>query len=150
MSACPTPRGGTPATPEEHCRSEIFAAGVSEPADPNYILGTAGDDDLGLLQTPANDVMCGFGGADYVQNLNYGDIFVGGDGPERIQQGNGGIFVGGAGIDAMYELFNGAFYGGPGNDYMTADIFNGAFYGGDGDDRVVSLGAGRAPSGATP
>ncbi len=82
----------TEPTPQEQCQQALADAGLTAPADANYILCTAGNDHFDL--TAGNDVICGFGGDDGVNGVGdngldhieplEGDISLGGDGNDRV------------------------------------------------------------------
>jgi len=46
------------------CAVAVNEEGLSLPANPNFILGTSGDDLLTAQLTAGNDVVCGFAGSD--------------------------------------------------------------------------------------
>ena len=147
-----------PLTPLELCKQQLAAAGLSEPANANYILGTDGDDDFTSQMTEGNDVVCGFGGSDQIGSaaeLEGDDIFLGGAGTDVVTGLGGGTFNGGDGNDVVEGMGGGTFNGGDGNDFvefLLAGTVNGGagddvvfamndgtFYGGDGNDSVGSL-----------
>jgi Ca2+-binding RTX toxin-like protein len=116
------------------CGQEVLDAGLTLPANPNYILGTNGDDDIEY--TDANDVVCGLDGSDFlhVGTAAAGDIFLGGAGDDHTTGLEGGTFIGGAGDDFLGFLDAGAFNGDAGQDRILNGMSAGTFNGGDGDD----------------
>jgi len=155
--------GGTllpkPLTPLQQCQQDITDAGVTVPADANYILGTDGADQFYDL-TSAPDVICGFGGYNEIAELHDGDIyvggndynelfgtmwggtFIGGDSGDLVNVMEGGTYLGGLGNDTGDSVYHGTFYGGPGNDSMVGVGEFGTFDGGDGTDFVCNAAPG--------
>ena len=139
-------RGGTLVNPLALCQQQLVDAGLSAPADANYILGTPGGDNFTSQMTAGNDVICGFAGHDVILSsaeLEGDDIFLGGDGNDSVVIMSGGTFNGGAGDDAVGHMSGGIFDGGAGDDLV--DIMRGGdggsatFNGGTGDDSVNLL-----------
>jgi hypothetical protein len=84
------------------------------------------------------EVFCGFSGNDLINQLQQGDIFLGGAGIDRVSNNFGGTFYGGEGDDQVFAFQSGTFYGEEGNDVVFRQ-FGGTFDGGEGFDQVVSL-----------
>lgn len=134
--------------PLAECKQELAAAGLTEPTNANYILGTDGDDAFELPPYGTNDVICGFAGNDHIggprvnQDLQDGDIFLGGAGNDTQYTVYGGTFVGGEGDDVTNNMYAGIFTGGTGNDRVggpatdQGTLGGGTFNGGDGNDLV--------------
>jgi hypothetical protein len=78
------------------------------PSDYNFVGGTEGADALSLAPTAGPDVLCGFGGDDYIPTLVQPDIFLGGAGEDYVYL-NGGTFYGGAGEDSIDTNLGGTF-----------------------------------------
>lgn len=141
-------KGGTLVNPRALCKQQLAAAGLSEPANANFILGTPGDDDFAGQTTGGNDVICGFAGNDVAHGLRAGDIFLGGDGNDHVPVLEGGTFNGGDGNDSVFLLFDGTFNGGAGNDSVH-ELMGGTFNGGEGCDvRLLPHGGGTFNQGA--
>jgi Ca2+-binding RTX toxin-like protein len=121
------------------------------PSNYTFHGGTVGEDDFTFNGGDGSDVYCGFGSNDQIETLNEGDIFLGGEGNDRVAFRNHGTFNGGAGNDRV--VFNaGTFNGGDGDDFVSNNevtgtvngevgtdsvVFNaGTFNGGEGNDRV--------------
>jgi Ca2+-binding RTX toxin-like protein len=119
----------------------------ANPGNTTFIAGTEGDDDFTGRNTAGPDVFCGFGGNDFINRLDAGDVFIGGAGDDRVVFLNGGTFDGGAGNDSVDFPQEGTFDGGAGDDrvvFLNGDVF----IGGAGDDRVVFLNGGTFDGGA--
>jgi hypothetical protein len=84
------------------------------PSDYTFFGGTESGEAADLVSTAGPDVFCGFGGDDSIAVLSAGDIFLGGEGNDRVDT-NRGTFNGGAGDDSVREN-EGTFNGGPGID----------------------------------
>ena len=117
------------------CRQEAVAAGV-DPTAFTIIAGTENDETL--TPTAGPDLICGFGGADYVITLGADDVFLGGDGNEYVSYLYG-VFLGGDGSDSVKYLYGGTFNGGGGDDLVGYVYDGGTFNGGVGDDLVYNL-----------
>ena len=103
------------------------------PADYTFHSGTEGPDDFSLTGTEGQpDVFCGFGGQDIGDDLEAGDIFLGGGGNDIVAFNNGTVY-GEEGSD-LVGTNSGTFYGGGGNDYVLEN--DGTFYGQEGNDAV--------------
>ena len=138
--------GSSPLPPLAACQQALAAAGYTAPVDPNYILGTAGEDDFSAQMTLGNDVICGFAGDDKSENpfnglgLGLGDIFLGAAGNDFASSiSNRAAFEGGAGNDTaeFLEDASSTFNGGEGNDAITYAMFKGTFNGGEGNDATT-------------
>jgi hypothetical protein len=87
------------------------------PSKYNFVGGTEANDNFDTSATADPQVFCGFGGDDYISNLDGNEVFLGGAGDDRTSI-NDGTFYGQEGND--YIVINiGTFYGGPGNDYVS-------------------------------
>jgi Ca2+-binding RTX toxin-like protein len=108
-------------------------------ADYNIVGGTEGNDVIEDFQPTAGpDVFCGFGGDDSIFAVTPGDIFLGGEGTDRVEDNNG-TFYGGAGDDnVLVNHGGGTFYGGEGNDLVNLNRTGATFIGGEGNDTVLS------------
>lgn len=146
----PKPTGPTEPTPLERCKQQLADAGLTEPDNANYILGTEDDDDFSSQMTEGNDVVCGFAGNDRINDPalgspdslpRAGDIFLGGDGADSVGIINGGTFSGGAGNDDVNHMVGGTFNGRSGDD-SVGFMEGGVFDGGDGSDTVGAYCAG--------
>jgi hypothetical protein len=84
------------------------------PSNTTFISGTNGNDTI-YEDVAADEVFCGFGGRDFVEN-NLG-VVLGGPGNDYVQY-NTGTFYGGAGNDGG-EGNSGTFNGGPGCDTVS-------------------------------
>ena len=107
-----------------------------KPSDYNFIGGTEGDD-FTFQTTAGLDVLCGFGGNEFIgisDQIDEGDIFLGGDGSDYVYH-NYGAFYGQEGDDTAIINY-GTVYGETGDDYVDVNDFNGTVYGGDGSDYV--------------
>jgi VCBS repeat-containing protein len=104
------------------------------PSNYTFHAGTAGNGSFDGKATAGNDVFCGFGGDDFIDTLGEGDIFLGGDGNDVVNN-NYGTFNGEAGNDRVTTNV-GTFNGGDGLDTVTTNISGGTFNGGDGNDSV--------------
>ena len=124
----PKPTGPT----LQDCQQELADAGLTEPDNAVYILGTDGDDTLRQI-AGANIVICGFGGNDTVPQHD--------DRGLNRDLGYGDIVLGGAGADSVYTIYGGTFIGGDGNDHVS-NIYAGTFNGGLGCDRVDNYSGG--------
>jgi Ca2+-binding RTX toxin-like protein len=87
------------------------------PSDYNFVGGTAEGEVLDGRRTPGPDVFCGFGGNDELIMLAADDIFLGGEGNDRVVI-NRGTFYGGEGDDTVLDN-RGTFYGGEGLDSVV-------------------------------
>ncbi len=82
--------GATPASAasdgKARCIQEAAKAGLLSgdinPGTVNFVGGTDGDDTF--TGTDGVDFICGFGGNDSVDTLSPGDIFLGGEGNDRV------------------------------------------------------------------
>ena len=135
-------QGGTLVNLLALCKQQLADAGLTAPANANYILGTLGNDNFTGQLTSGNDVICGFAGNDQILPdgseagvLRAGDIFLGGNGSDYVQEITGGIFNGGGGNDTVSGMGGGTFNGGDGNDSVWI-VFRGTFNGGDGNESV--------------
>lgn len=131
--------GSSMISPLAACQQELAAAGYAAPENPNYVLGTAGDDDLRSQMTAGNDVVCGFAGRDTIGqgsastvDPSGGDIVLGGEGADHVFYMRA-VFEGGPGNDSVDYLGLGTFNGGDGDDF-TLITLGGTFNGGAGDD----------------
>jgi hypothetical protein len=104
------------------------------PANYTFVGGTEGNDNFTGEGTEGRDVFCGFGGDDFIETLDEGDVFLGGAGNNEVRN-NYGTFYGGEGRDAVHGHNYGTFYGGAGDDMVAYN--HGTFYGGEGDDGVL-------------
>ena len=82
------------------------------PGTYNFVGGTEGTDryDTTIPATADPDVICGFGGDDLVATVAADDIFLGGEGRDRVTRDNFGTVYGGTGDDFVrvnYGTFNG-------------------------------------------
>jgi hypothetical protein len=88
--------------------------------------------------TEGNDVFCGFGGADAIETLAAGDIFLGGADDDGVLNNNG-TFYGQEGGDVVgFNNASGIFYGGADDDSVN-QMDGGTFDGGDGIGDSVSF-----------
>ena len=94
--------------PKARCRQEVIAAGI-DPAGFNIITGTETNGNTEFLTPTAADLICGFGGEDVVDNLDAGDVFLGGDDNDGVNHMYGGTFNGGAGDDVVLLKLGGTF-----------------------------------------
>jgi hypothetical protein len=85
------------------------------PADYTFIGGTELSDTFTDPGRGGSFVFCGFGGDDSIETLDDRDIFLGGEGNDKVTH-NQGTFYGGEGNDVVVDNFAGTFYGGPGDD----------------------------------
>ena len=136
--ACATTPTGDAAA---RCEQAAVAAGVEELSSFNIVPGTETHDDLSTLLTTGNDLICGFGGSDFLNSLGEGDVFLGGDGSDKVVSMTGGIFIGDEGSDAVQDLNDGIFNGGRGGDTVCT-LSGGIFNGGEGSDLVATLDGG--------
>jgi len=89
----------------------------------NVVVGTTGDDVL--IGSSGPDLVCGLGGDDrFVYDpaspaLQSGDVFLGGDARDFVENLDGGRFYGGTGDDRVESLYSGLFDGGAGFDCFT-------------------------------
>ena len=112
-------------TPVARCRQEAIAANI-DPTGYTIIAGTEGEDYTFTL-TAGPDLICGFGGPDYVETLDAGDVFLGGAGDDLVYiVRSGGTFNGGDGRDFVYEVY-GTFNGGAGADTAQTVPYGGTF-----------------------
>jgi len=75
------------------------------PANYTFIGGPEANDTLTGQATDGPDVICGFGGADYIETLGEGDIFLGGAGNDSVFD-NYGTFYGQEGIDEVFAGYD--------------------------------------------
>ena len=151
-------------SPKAECQQEAASLGV-DLTGYTFVYGDKKKNDVFTDTVGQREVFCGFGGDDSIitlaedtdepyqrfNDLEAGDIFIGGDGNDSVND-SAGIFNGGAGNDTVsrnYGTFNGGagddlvgenygpFNGGDGND--TIDSNFGTFHGGDGIDAVYTL-----------
>jgi hypothetical protein len=103
------------------------------PSNYTFHGGTEGTDFFpGDAEQP--DVFCGFGGNDELNELFAGDIFLGGEGNDHVDENRGTIY-GGEGIDFVADNEEGAtFNGGAGDDRVSGN--SGTFNGQEGNDFV--------------
>jgi len=95
------------------------------PSNYTFIGGTEGEDDFDGRVTASPDVFCGFGGNDYITDVDAGDVLLGGTGNDALQVNRGTVY-GQEGDD--YVVINiGTFYGGPGNDDLQVNTTTGIF-----------------------
>jgi hypothetical protein len=118
------------------CKQEAVQAGIN-PAGYNIITGTDEGFNEELTPTTGPDLICGFGGSDYVLTLDADDIFLGGDGSDSVNLLYG-IFIGGGSYDHTNQVY-GTYYGSVGDDTASEVHSGGTFNGGDGNDAVFSL-----------
>ena len=104
------------------------------PSNYTFHGGTEGNDIFTGQATAGNDVFCGFGGADRIETLDAGDIFLGGASDDFVRE-NFGTFNGGEGNDIVVVNI-GTFNGGEGTDFVQLNGVGGTFNGGAGDDIV--------------
>ena len=104
-----------------------------KPSDYAFHGRTEGVDNFTGSATAGPDVFCGFGGNDFINTLDAGDIFLGGAGDDGVS-GNRGTFYGGEGNDSVLLTNFGTVFGEEGNDFVANN--SGIFHGGAGDDRV--------------
>jgi len=133
------------ASPTARCLQEAQSLTGTNLTGSNVVVGNnkRADDFSSKATTAGTDVFCGFGGDDWIDTLDAGDIFIGGAGNDTIYNTNNGTFyggagddtVGGGGSDAVNDTNNGTFYGGDGRDVVYTN--NGTFYGGGGGDFIV-------------
>lgn len=152
------PRGATPtgqdgdsiggacaATPADdaaaRCEQAAIAAEVEELYSYNLVPGTEANEDLSTFLTTDKDLVCGFGGSDFLNSLDEGDVFLGGDGSDKVVSMTGGIFIGDEGNDAVQDLNDGIFNGGRGDDTVCT-LSGGIFNGGEGSDLVATVDGG--------
>src|SRR5919112_680356 len=120
------------------------------PANYTFHGGTVGNDTF-TGTDGLSEVFCGFGGDDSIDTLQAGDIFLGGDGNDSVNDNNYGTFNGGAGDDTVTNsdgtvnggdgndsvyFNNGTFNGDAGDDHVEYNKVSGTFNGGDGNDSV--------------
>ena len=121
------------------CISAAAQAGLlgpdRNPSNTNFVSGTEGNDFRSGVTAAGPDVFCGFGGNDIVFELNTGDVFLGGEGNDRVILLDGGTFNGGEGDDNVRTLNGGTFNGEEGSDSVNF-LNGGTFNGGAGDDSV--------------
>lgn len=171
LGATATPALANSQPNKGQCIAELARAGLigpgSNPGHANIIVGTDGDDTFDpALFTDGPDLVCGFGGNDTLTSLGLGDVFLGGQGDERVDSLDGGTFYGGDGNDSLNFLNDGTFFGGDGQDsigFLRMGTFNGdagndsvgflqptagvgpaIFNGGDGNDTVSTMGRRRS------
>ncbi len=89
------------ASPKAKCQQEAESLSGSNLTGSNFILGNnkRADDFSSKATTAGTDVFCGFGGDDWIDTLDAGDLFIGGAGNDTIYETNNGTFIGGAGDD---------------------------------------------------
>jgi Ca2+-binding RTX toxin-like protein len=95
------PMGTKPASKCQQLAQQTLGAGF-DPSSYTFYSGGKRDDDFTGQGTAGQDVFCGFGGADSIGTLDQYDIFLGGDGNDRVTTNNG-IFYGGAGNDFVLD-----------------------------------------------
>ena len=123
--------GGT--SDRARCIEEASQAGINVKGV-KIITGTEANDRF--TPTRRSDVICGFGGDDYVAELiGAGDIFLGGDGNDKVDYLHGSTFNGGAGDDTYRCEYNGL------ADVFAFDAPKGAARGGFGHDQVFGFDA---------
>ena len=95
------------------CISEAARAGViggdSNPGNTNFVAGTEGAATFNWRATAGPDVFCGFGGNDFIVNLDAGDAFRGGAGDDVVFYQFYGTFNGGGGTDVLHRQLGGTF-----------------------------------------
>src|SRR5918998_1804829 len=134
------------ASPKAKCQQEAVTLTGSTFTGANFVVGNnKRADDFSSKATAGTDVFCGFGGDDWTDTLDAGDLFIGGAGNDTIYETNNDTFIGGAGddtigggcsdVEGVNCTNNGTFYGGDGRDVVYFN--NGFFYGGGGGDFVV-------------
>jgi hypothetical protein len=106
-----------------------------KPSDYAFHGRTEGVDNFTGSATAGPDVFCGFGGNDFINSLDAGDIFLGGAGDDGVS-GNRGTFYGGEGNDSVLLTNFGTVFGEEGNDFVANN--SGIFHGGAGLDTVVN------------
>ena len=118
------------------CKQEAVAAGF-DPSAFTIIVGTENDDPSVWPTTAGPDLICGFGGNDYVWTLSANDVFLGGDGVDYVDHLYG-TFNGDAGNDSVLGPLYGTFNGGAGDDSASEMYNGGIFNGGAGNDTVYA------------
>jgi hypothetical protein len=88
------------------------------PSNYTFHGGTEGIDFF-ISNAEQPEVFCGFGGDDFILELDVGDIFLGGEGNDMIQENRS------------------TFYGQEGHDRVTNNFPGSTFYGGEGTDEVI-------------
>ena len=136
-----TAASAAPESGRGRCISELARAGlIGRDVDPrraNFVVGTEGDDVFDSMVTDGVDIICGFGGNDFIEILDAGDVFLGGDGNDHVVS-NRGTFIGGEGNDEVNFIeASGVFNGGAGDDAVSFTDPGTVFNGGDGNDRVA-------------
>ena len=115
------------------CIREAVKAGLIgpdlNPGNTNFAGGTAGDDNFTGRTTAGPDVVCGFGGDDFVDTLGVGDVFLSGAGNDRVNEQYGGTFNGDEGNDTVFLKYGGTFNGGAGSNLVN-EQYGGTFNGG--------------------
>ena len=106
-----------------------------KPSDYAFHGRTEGVDYFTGSATAGPDVFCGFGGNDFINTLDAGDIFLGGAGDDGVSD-NFGTFYGGEGNDSVLLTNFGTVFGEEGNDFVANN--SGIFHGGAGLDTVVN------------
>jgi hypothetical protein len=106
-----------------------------KPSDYAFHGRTEGVDNFTGSATAGPDVFCGFGGNDFINTLDAGDIFLGGAGDDGVSD-NSGTFYGGEGNDSVLLTNFGTVFGEQGNDFVANN--SGIFHGGAGLDTVVN------------
>ncbi len=121
-------------------------AKVGQPAEPNLILGTSGDDNLvgtpgddKILGNAGNDQLFGEGGDDVLFGGRGNDILNGGPGNDTLYGGRGNdTLTGGEGDDILFGgKGDDTLYGGEGNDTLTGGFGNNTLEGGAGADTYL-------------
>ena len=108
-------------------------------------LGTNGEDLFGPEMTSGPDLVCGFGGNNFLgfpYTFGPGDMYVGGNSYDLVADVTGGTVIGGEGDDSVANLKGGLFLGGVGNDQVYLNMSGGTFDGGPGDDAAALDGGG--------
>jgi hypothetical protein len=106
-----------------------------KPSDYAFHGRTEGVDNFTGSATAGPDVFCGFGGNDFINTLDAGDIFLGGAGDDGVSD-NSGTFYGGEGNDSVLLTNFGTVFGEEGNDFVANN--SGIFHGSAGLDTVVN------------
>lgn len=131
VGAGATPASAASNAADGRCIQEAAQAGLLSgdinPGTVNFVGGTDGNDNFTAQVTDGVDVICGFGGADTVDTLTSGDIFLGGDGNDTVNWMYGGTVNGGDGNDTVRVLYDGTFNGGAGDDYVIVVLGGGTF-----------------------
>jgi hypothetical protein len=120
----------------EAARAGLIGRGLN-PGQANFVVGTARSDDFSGRATAGRDVFCGFGGNDFIDGLDEGDVFLGGEDDDQVHEIRGGTFLGGEGGDHVNTMQRGTFSGGRGGDNVIFQ--NGGTVNGDPDDDTVAI-----------